>query len=106
MACYGAAAIDCATPEEFSERMRGIIGRQIEGADRSGGSTWQSLERGAGSLETDYLNGEISLLGALHGVPTPFNRMLQQAAAEAVRLGRKPGSYSVDELLSLAASAV
>ena len=104
MACYEAAAIDCATPEEFSERMRGIIGRQIEGAERSGGSTWQSLERGAGSLETDYLNGEISLLGALHGVSTPFNRTLQQAAAEAVRMGRRPGSYGVDELLSRAAS--
>jgi 2-dehydropantoate 2-reductase len=106
MACYEAAAIDCATPEEFSGRMRGIIGRQIDGAERSGGSTWQSLERGAGSLETDYLNGEISLLGALHGIPTPFNRMLQQAAAEAVRMGRRPGSYTVDELLWRAAAAV
>lgn len=105
MACYEAASIGCATPEEFSGRMRGIIGRQIEGAGRSGGSTWQSLERGAGSLETDYLNGEIALLGALHGIPTPYNRMLQQAAAEAVRLGRRPGSYSVDELLSRATSS-
>ena len=29
------------------------------------------------SIETDYLNGEISLLGRLHGVPTPANRALQ-----------------------------
>jgi 2-dehydropantoate 2-reductase len=99
MACYEAAGIDCATPEEFSSRLQGVIGRQAGNSERSGGSTWQSLARGAGSLETDYLNGEISLLGALHGVPTPYNRMLQEAAAEAVRLGRKPGSYNVEELL-------
>ena len=100
MACYEAAEIDWATPEEFSERLRGVVGRQVANTERSGGSTWQSLMRGAGSLETDYLNGEISLLGALHGVPTPYNRMLQQAAAEAVREERRPGSYTVEELLA------
>lgn len=35
---------------------------------RGGGSTWQSLRRGAGSVESDHLNGEISLLGRLHGL--------------------------------------
>jgi 2-dehydropantoate 2-reductase len=105
LACYEAAAIDCATPEEFSGRMRGVVGRQIDGAERSGGSTWQSLMRGTGSLETDYLNGEISLLGALHGVPTPYNRMLQEAAAEAAQLSRKPGSYTVEELLARVGAA-
>ncbi len=99
MACYEAAAIDCASPEEFSGRVRGVVGRQAGNAERSGGSTWQSLARGAASLETDYLNGEIALLGALHGVPTPYNRMLQQAAAEAVRERRRPGSYTVEDLL-------
>jgi 2-dehydropantoate 2-reductase len=99
VACYEAAGIDCATPEEFCSRLMGVIGRQPGGEERSGGSTWQSLMRGAGSLETDYLNGEISLLGSLHGVPTPYNRMLQDAAAEAVRMGRKPGSYTVEDLL-------
>lgn len=102
MACYKAAGIDWASPDEFSERLRGVIGRQVDGAERSGGSTWQSLMRGAGALETDYLNGEISLMGALHGIPTPYNRMLQEAAAEAARLGRKPGSYTVEELLARA----
>jgi len=52
------------------------------------------------SLETDYLNGEIALLGALHGIATPFNRMLQLAAAEAVGEGRRPGSYTVEELMA------
>ena len=29
------------------------------GAMRGGGSTWQSLARGTGSVEVDLLNGEI-----------------------------------------------
>ena len=46
---------------------------------RRGSSTWQSLARGAGGIEVDYLNGEIGLLGRLHGVPTPVNDAVQQA---------------------------
>jgi 2-dehydropantoate 2-reductase len=97
---YDAAGIDCAPAEELVARHQGVTVKPVPGAGaRAGGSTWQSLERG-GALETDYLNGEISLLGALHGVPTPFNRMLQLAAAEAQREGRRPGSYTVEELMA------
>ena len=40
--------------------------------------------RGAtGAVETDYLNGEIVLLGRLHGVATPVN----DAAVPAGRAG-------------------
>ena len=35
----------------------------VNGAERSGGSSWQSLTRGTGSIEADYLNGEIVLIG-------------------------------------------
>jgi lysophospholipase L1-like esterase len=35
------------------------------------------LARATGSIETDYLNGEIAMLGRLHGVPTPVNALLQ-----------------------------
>jgi 2-dehydropantoate 2-reductase len=100
MLAYAAAGIDCAPAEELIARHNGVTVKPIPGAGgRAGGSTWQSLERG-GSLETDYLNGEIALLGALHGVATPFNRMLQLAAAEAVRERRATGSYSVAELMA------
>lgn len=99
MMAYEAAGIDCAAPEELGARHSGVTVKPIPGAGgRAGGSTWQSLERG-GSLETDYLNGEIALLGALHRVATPFNRMLQLAAAEATREGKRPGAYSVEELM-------
>ncbi len=44
-------------------------------------STWQSAARGA-STETDFLNGEIVLLGRLHGVPTPLNAGVQRLLAD------------------------
>jgi 2-dehydropantoate 2-reductase len=101
-----AAGIDFATESEMDQRRaESMMALQpIEGQGR-GGSTWQSLARRAGSVETDYLNGEIALLGALHGVPTPYNRVLQRLAAQAAREQRAPGSYTVDQLIALANEA-
>jgi 2-dehydropantoate 2-reductase len=95
-----AAEIDFATEGEMDQRRAEstIALQPIEGQGR-GGSTWQSLARRAGSIETDYLNGEIALLGALHAVPTPYNRLLQRLAAKAAREQRAPGSYTVHELI-------
>ena len=99
-AVYAAAGIDYAASDELAGRTSAITVKPVPGfEERLGGSTWQSLSRG-GSLETDYLNGEIALLGALHGVPTPVNRMLQQAAAEAARTRAEPGSYTAEQLLA------
>ena len=41
------------------------LARLLEGPGltETGSSTWQSLAKGSGSVETDYLNGEIVLLG-------------------------------------------
>jgi 2-dehydropantoate 2-reductase len=64
----------------------------VKGEPHPGGSSWQSLMRGTGSIETDYLNGEISLLGRLHGVPTPVNDYFARLAAEMVRTNAAPGS--------------
>lgn len=68
--------------------------------DEGGGSSWQSLARGTGSVEADYLNGEIVLLGRLHGVPTPVNAMLQQLARRAAAAGSAPGSFDAADLLA------
>ena len=70
-----------------------------------GGSTWQSLARGAARLETDFLKGEIALLGRQHGVPAPLNAGLQRLAAEAARERWTPCSLTVDELLRRLASS-
>ena len=101
-ACLRAAGIDVASEAEDRER-RGELLRigSIAGRARPGGSTWQSLTRARGSIETDYLNGEIVLLGRLHGVPTPVNALLQRLAAQAARERRPPGGFSEDALLRL-----
>ncbi len=98
--CFEAANIDCASNQEFSERRADLIQpAPVNGSMRGGGSSWQSLARRAGSIEADYLNGEIALLGRLHGVPTPVNSILQQVANEVARAGDPPESFSVAELL-------
>ena len=82
-AVLAAAGIDVVSPEEDAAR-RGD-GFQWGGdaaRSRPGGSSWQSLARGTGSIEADYLNGEIVLLGRIHDVPTPVNLLLQQLAGE------------------------
>lgn len=100
-AVLAAAGIDCATSEEDVERRGDLVRlRPIDGRRRPGGSTWQSLARGLGSIETDYLNGEIALLGRLHGVPTPANDLLQRLAGRLAAEGRPPGSVAADEVLA------
>ncbi|MDQ0584141.1 ketopantoate reductase family protein [Streptomyces rishiriensis] len=74
----------------------------LDGVPRAGGSSWQSLRRGAGTIEADHLNGEIVLLGRLHGVPTPLNELLQGLANQFARERRAPGSLPLPELTRLA----
>jgi 2-dehydropantoate 2-reductase len=99
-ACLRAAKIDYATEAEDSARRDGLLTpRPVGGRRRGGGSTWQSLERRAGSVETDYLNGEIVLLGRQHGVATPSNALLQQLAAEIAAAGAPPASITEADIL-------
>ncbi len=72
----------------------------IAGVARFGGSTTQSLMRGTGAVETDYLNGEITLLGRLHGVPTPVNTYLTALSAELAATGAEAGSRTLDDLVA------
>jgi 2-dehydropantoate 2-reductase len=103
-AALTAAGIPFASEDEDRERRDGVMTiRPIEGAQRGGGSSWQSLARGTGQIETDHLNGEIVLLGRLHGVPTPANALLQRLANEAAAARTPPGSMTAAEVLSLLA---
>jgi 2-dehydropantoate 2-reductase len=101
VATLRAAGIDFVDSEEDrARRADHMTLRPIEGQRRGGGSTWQSIERGLASVETDYLNGEIVLLGRLHGVPTPVNELMQRLTAKAARDGIEAGSVSPDDLLA------
>ena len=99
--CLAAAGIDHVSEEEDAERRGDLIQlRRIDGQRRVGSSGRQSLARQAGTIEVDYLNGEIVLLGRLHGVPTPTNALLQRLANQWARERRAPGSLSPDEVLA------
>jgi 2-dehydropantoate 2-reductase len=99
LACYRVAGIDFIPEEELQQRVRSQIQLvDIEGHPRAGGSTWQSLKRGLPSIEADFLNGEIALLGALYGIPTPYNRLLQKVANHMAATGKPPGSICIEEL--------
>jgi 2-dehydropantoate 2-reductase len=100
-----AAGVRYLAPEitDIEARWRRWGVRDIDGRSRAGSSTWQSLARGTGALETDYLNGEIVLQGRLHGVPTPINQRLCELAATAARERRAPGTLSADEALAVPA---
>jgi 2-dehydropantoate 2-reductase len=97
-ACLAAAGIDAATAEDDRLRRGELLQlRPVAGAHRGGGSTWQSLTRHTPDVETDYLNGEIVLLGRVHGVPTPINTLLQHLANGLARTGSEPGSIPPDQ---------
>jgi 2-dehydropantoate 2-reductase len=49
-------------------------------------------------LETDFFNGEILMLGRLHGVETPTNEFLQRYAARLLRGEMRPGSVTPEQL--------
>jgi 2-dehydropantoate 2-reductase len=69
----------------------------------AGSSTRQSLARATGSAEADFLNGEISLLGRVHGIPTPLNTALQAMLNKAVVNGVPAGGGDRAELDALLA---
>lgn len=96
-----AAGITVVSAEDDLARRGDALQIQAVGGEqrRAGGSSWQSLRRGTGTIETDYLTGEIVLLGRLHGVPTPANQVLQDVAAHMARTGEPPASRSADEVL-------
>ncbi len=101
-ACFEAAGIEVASDDILSEGRRNAFkDGDIPGYPRRGTSSWQSLARGRG-IEVDFLNGEIVLLGKLHGVPTPYNSAVQQLAVEAARTASPPGSYTEDDIHALA----
>src|SRR6201989_936915 len=75
----------------------------VNGTKRTGGSSWQSLIRGTGSIEADFLNGEIVLMAREGGIPAPGQQVLHRVANQAARERRAPGSATPDEVLALAA---
>lgn len=100
-AVFAAAGIDSASRAEDSARRGDLLQTADTGpSPRPGGSTWQSLARGTGDVETDYLAGEVVLLGRLYGVATPLNEVLQRLARRLAVERRAPGGYTEDQVLA------
>jgi 2-dehydropantoate 2-reductase len=100
VACLDAAGIAYVTDADDAARRGDLIPRPPGGKPR-GGSSWQSMTRQTGNIEADYLNGEIVLLGRLHGVPTPVNAVLQRLANQLASARTAPGSMTEDDILAL-----
>ncbi len=94
-----AAGLSCVSADEDRARRGSILQRRPD-LERRGGSTWQSLARGTGDSEIDYLAGEIVLLGRLHGVPTPVNEAVASATRRLASSGGAPRSLDAAEVLA------
>jgi 2-dehydropantoate 2-reductase len=105
--CLEAAGIEFVSNEEWSAaRALGPAVVPPPGGLTVGGSSWQSLARGTGSIESAYLNGEIVLLGRQLGVAVPVNELLYDLGVAAAATGQKPGSMSEQNLFDLLAQRV
>lgn len=96
-AVFEAAGLPLPSPEAAAKRRHIATHAVIPSA---GGSTWQSLHRQVGGVETDYINGEIVLLGRLHNVPTPANELICRRAARLAADKLPPGSVAESDLLN------
>jgi 2-dehydropantoate 2-reductase len=93
------AAIEV-TPDEVEAEARTAY-TVIDLSEREGflgGSTWQSLARSTGNVETDYLNGEIVLIARQHGLDAPLNARIASLVRQAAVRGDRPGTMGVEEL--------
>ena len=99
-ACFAAAGWTVTDTAQFRAESGAFQMAPVNGRMRGGGSTWQSVERGLPSVETDYLNGEIVRLGRLHGVPTPVNAAIQLGMREITGRSRAPRTLDPADLLA------
>ncbi|ODT98521.1 MAG: 2-dehydropantoate 2-reductase [Pseudonocardia sp. SCN 72-86] len=100
--CLAAAGIAVASEYEDDARRADLVQpHDVHGHDRGGGSSWQSLRRGTGSIEARYLNGEIVALGEEVGIATPVNAMLLRVAEEMAAAREQPGTRTAADLQAL-----
>lgn len=99
LAAVAAAGIAMISDEEMAARRKLFITNVPAGDSPWGSSSLQSVIRDVGSIESDYLNGEIALLGRLYGVPTPANALLQRLSREVIQHRLPSASLTEQDLL-------
>lgn len=96
-----AAGYDVATTAEDRQRRGDILQRYPrENRTRGGSSSWQSLARGTGAIEADYLNGEIVRIGRGIGCPAPANEFIRRLAVAMAKERAEPQSNDAAAVLS------
>lgn len=94
-----AAGIEVTGEQEAAATWSRYSARPVPGSpEQLGGSSWQSMVRGTGSVETAYLNGEIALIARRLGRAAPLNSTLTQLAARAADHRTAPGDISAHQL--------
>jgi 2-dehydropantoate 2-reductase len=101
-----ASGLSCESLESFRRRALARCGEleSPKDADVAGliaDSTWQSLYRRTGNIETPYFNGVVVQMGQSLGIPTPYNSFVLDIAISMAKRGDRPGKYSVFELLRM-----
>ena len=77
---------------EITAPLRGQLNTEAQS------STWQSLERHQGSVETDFLNGEIVRVAKQLGLKAPLNEKLVEITREMAANHEPPGKYTLTQL--------
>ncbi len=102
---WKAAGIEWEDAEEYERRARDKRGvtRMPRGYEniRNRGSSWQSLQRATGNIESEQLNGDVVKLGRLLRIRTPYNEVLWRAAEDMAKKGEKPGKYTAEDLVKM-----
>ena len=80
---------------EITAPLRGSLNTKAQS------STWQSLARHQGSVETEFLNGEIVRIAARLGMQAPINEKLMEISQDMATNYETPGKYTVAELSSM-----
>ena len=77
---------------DFGAKPRGAMDTEEQS------STWQSLRRQQGTVETEFLNGEIVRVAKRIGKTAPINETINRITQEMAAKKEKPGKYSAAEL--------
>ena len=93
------AGIQWIAGEELAQKWPEITVQPRASLDtREQSSTWQSLARQQGTVETDFLNGEIVRLARQNGMQAPVNEKLLRISKQMASKQILPGRYTATEL--------
>ena len=81
-------------PTGIIQTVEGLFGTPL-------GSTWQSLVRRQGTVETEYLNGEIVRIAENLGKRAPINEALWHITEEMAANHELPGKYTPAQLIKI-----